>query len=814
MVQLELQAADDDPVRFAQRLLGGLDVIAPGFADLVALVPLQGAGLGDPMLEALEMQLAELDPDRQVAIVLDDLHHVSNSAILLDLGRLVGLLPPQVHLILSSRSDPPLAWSRRRLQRDLIEIRQSDLALDQEDTSVLLEHITGQQLPPDLVTSLVERTEGWAAGLQLAGMTLRLQEDPVGFVAQFSGDDRMVADYLSEEVLQAQPPFRRTLLLQLSVLDRISAELVTTLTGESAAQLLLEELEHQSMFLIPLDSRRAWYRFHHLFRDLLRYRLRAEDPLAEARLLDRAAAWELDRGNTGAAVEYLLRAGTWDRAVDVIMASGSELYERGELATVIRWIDAVPESVRTERQDVNLFLGALKVAEGQAAAAEDALRRVAASAAATTGERICATSFLAVLAPWRSRPENSIEIAERALTLLDEHSDAEFPVFLSLTDPRSLETMVTLSGGRAHFLAGHTGAARDWMQRGLTTQGAAYSVWRVHGLGARALLEAWYGETVRSVGYVEEALSIADEVGLLVHPATTEAYLAAALVALERGEPTGAALPLHEGRVRADSNRRLQMRWIGMLLDAMLHRAEGRYGEALTTIDTATRELGTPHAGAIAGRELALRCGLLRRTGEGRRGLRLLEREASPSAAVQFEYAATALELGDLPLARKVMDGREWEVEGAEPLAIIEWSILQAWTAELRGEPGWRSHLVDALDAAEHHRLVEVFIRAGGPVLQLVARLEDEASAFRSVVLNRARQMVSPSPGSQLADPLTTRELDILTHLPSRATNTELAAQFYVSVNTVKSHMAHIYRKLGVASRNEAIARSRELGLL
>jgi LuxR family maltose regulon positive regulatory protein len=316
------------------------------------------------------------------------------------------------------------------------------------------------------------------------------------------------------------------------------------------------------------------------------------------------------------------------------------------------------------------------------------------------------------------------------------------------------------------------------------------------------------------VSYLEEALSIADEIEILIHPATTDAYLASALVALERGEPTGAALPLHEGRIRADSNRRLQMQWAGMLLEAMLHEAEGRHDEALATIDGAHRELGTPHAEAIAGRELALRCRLLRRSGAARRGLRLLEREGASSSAVRFEHAAAALELGDLPLARKVMDGMEWEPGAAEPLAAVERSILQTWTADLRDDPDWRSHLVEALEVAEHHHLVEVFVRAGGPLLQLVARLDDAESAFRSVVLRRARQIVSPSPDGQLADPLTTRELDILAHLPSRSTNTELAAQFYVSVNTVKSHMAHIYRKLGVASRNEAIARAREIGLL
>ena len=227
------------------------------------------------------------------------------------------------------------------------------------------------------MAALVARTEGWAAGLQLAGMTLRLYDDADEFIIQFSGDDRLIADYLSEEVLQAQPDDRRELLLHISVLDSMCAELIAHLTDEPSPQLVLEELERDSMFLVPLDTRRQWFRFHHLFRDMLRFKLRAEQPGAEARLLNRAAPWHLDRGDVSTALEYLLRAGNWDNALDVIMARGSEVFEKGEMATVIRWISEVPESARADRHDVSLLLGMLMAAEGLAAGAEDILGRLA-----------------------------------------------------------------------------------------------------------------------------------------------------------------------------------------------------------------------------------------------------------------------------------------------------------------------------------------------------------------------------------------------------------------------------------------------------
>ena len=176
------------------------------------------------------------------------------------------------------------------------------------ESAQLLERITGRTLPEESVAVLVNRTEGWAAGLQLAGVTLRLHPDAEAFVTQFSGDDRLIADYLSEEVLEAQTKERRKLLLHISVLDEMCGDLVNHLTGEANAQLVLEELERESMFLVALDTRREWFRFHHLFRDLLRFRLRAEDPPAEALLLRRAADWHFARGQSDAGVEYLLRA--------------------------------------------------------------------------------------------------------------------------------------------------------------------------------------------------------------------------------------------------------------------------------------------------------------------------------------------------------------------------------------------------------------------------------------------------------------------------------------------------------------------------
>ena len=808
----EVSEEDNDPVRFSQGLLQGLAAIDEDFGDLSGLTSLHGGGLGRPLLDALEAQMTDLP---EVVIVLDDLHNLSNSVLISDLGRLVDLLPPNIHLVLSTRTDLPIAWSRHRVSHQLTEIRQADLALDAIDSGVLLERITGRPLGVDRVTALVERTEGWAAGLQLAGMTLRLYDDADEFITQFSGDDRLIADYLSDEVLQAQPTDRRELLLRISVLDTMCADLVAFLTDEPRPQLVLEELERASMFLVALDTRRQWFRLHHLFRDMLRFKLRAEEPAAEAHLLNRAATWHLERGELSTALEYLLRARNWDHALEVIMARGSEVFEKGEMATVIRWISEVPESARADRHDVSLLLGILMGIEGLPAGSEDLLGRVATHSGSSAGERACAQVFLASLVQWRPRPDVSIDMANRALDLLDHIGNAPLPAIMNLTHSASLETMAVVSGGRAHFQAGDLEQAKHWLDRGLATRGATYPIWKVSCLGTLGLLEASRGNTHRALAFADEALAIAKQVGLLAHPSVAEAYLTSTLVALERGEPGRASLSLHEGVLRADANRRSQLSWFGHLETALLQEADGKREQAMTTALSSRSDLGAPPPPFVADRLLALQSRLFRLGGAPEEGQRTLATTTSHSALLVYERGVTALTLGQNDLARKLLETFSDTPDLEEPIAMVEALLLAAWLADSEGSVAVsRRHLGDAMAVAEGNSLVETFVRAGSTIIRMVAELPNVRSAFRSSILRRAETMASPSLGGALVEPLTDRELEILSYLPSRLTNTELADHFYVSVNTIKTHTAHIYRKLGVANRNGAISRARTLGLV
>ncbi len=810
-VWLEIVASDDDPVRFSSRLLSGLAEVDPALADLAPLISMHGGGLGGALLEALAAQMPELP---EVIIVLDDLHNLSNSVLIADLGQLVGILPPNVHLVLSSRVDLPIAWSRHRLRQDIIEIRQADLAFDEIHSAELLERITGQRYAPDSVTVLVDRTEGWVAGLQLAGMTLRTYPEPGEFVAQFGGTDRLISDYLSEEVLDAQADDRRRFLLRISVLDEMCADLIGYLTGEPHAQKILEELERESMFVVPLDSRRQWYRFHHLFRDLLRFRLRAEDPEAEPLLLRQAAQWHLDHGGAGAAVECLLFAQEWEAALELIQARGSEVFERGEMATVIRWISAIPEEVRANRHDVSLLLGLLKGMEGQAVAAENEFRRVLVHPTSTRGQVACAQAFTASLAQWRSNVSLSIDAANEALELLDGLGDEPLPVVMNLSDKESLRSMARASGARAHFLVGHFEEARRWLEVGLAGSGVAYSVWRVHGLGSLALLEAWCGHCGPAEAHAEEALDIARSVGMLNHPSTADAFLAVTLVALERGEPRRAALSLHEGSLRAEANHRSNLSWVAELELALLQAAEGEVEVGRPVVSGRDR-LGAPPPRIVDEHLRALQARSLRLRGAYHEAARVSAQAYPQSEILGFERAAAALAMGRPDQALKIMDVTPADTGAGHPAATVRALLLQAWLLSLEGSPdGGRRRLSEAMELGEQHWLVEMFVQAGPAVVQLVSELEGVTPDFREAILRRSRETKPRLPANELIDPLTDRELEILSYLPSRATNSEMAERCYVSVNTIKTHMAHIYRKLDVTNRNGAIRRAQEIGLL
>jgi ATP/maltotriose-dependent transcriptional regulator MalT len=350
---ISLDAADNDLVRFWDGVFAALQTIAPEIGSSAqAALHSPGTTVPDHVLPLLINDLAELTGP--VVLVLDDYHLIENGEIHAATELLVERLPSTAQLVISTRSDPPLPVSRLRARGQLIEIRGGDLRFNMAEAGAFLNDVVGLDLDTDEIARLHERTEGWAAGLQLAGLSLRGREDHRQFIDSFAGDDRHIVEYLGFEVLDNEPSELREFMIQSSVLERLSGPLCTAVTGNPDSQRLLQRLERENAFVIALDSKREWYRYHHLFAELLRHELTRTRPRLVVELHRRASAWYRDAEAIHEAIEHATAAGDFGDAIELITTHWYEFLQRGRQETVASWIDQLPSE--TVVHDPNLCL--------------------------------------------------------------------------------------------------------------------------------------------------------------------------------------------------------------------------------------------------------------------------------------------------------------------------------------------------------------------------------------------------------------------------------------------------------------------------
>ena len=433
---LSLDTADNDPARFWRYMVAALDRALPGISERVG--PLFGppAPLSfERPVEALINEATSQLSDGAALLVLDDYHVISSAAVHASLRFLLDHRPPRLPVILASRSDPPLSLARHRARGQLAELRAAELRFTTAESAALLQEVaapSGQALSEAAVAALVARTEGWAAGLQLAGLSLRGQHDIAGFVAAFTGSHRFILDYLTEEVLERQGEQVRTFLLETSVLERLSGPLCDAVTGRAGNQAMLEHVEQAGLFLAPLDEVRGWWRYHRLFADLLRARLHSERPGRVTQLHRTAADWFEGHGVAEDAIQHAIAASEMTWAARIIEQHLAEVfYLRGEAATIRRWISALPDDVVRCRPRLLLAQAQMATASGRAVAAGrllDAAEQATAGLAEESFEPTAggAPSPLtdvaggiaierAYLAALRGDAENTADYASRAL---------------------------------------------------------------------------------------------------------------------------------------------------------------------------------------------------------------------------------------------------------------------------------------------------------------------------------------------------------------------------------------------------------------
>ncbi|HEX6419815.1 MAG TPA: LuxR C-terminal-related transcriptional regulator [Acidimicrobiales bacterium] len=806
---LTLRPEHDEGSRLAAELCAVLGAPSPDPAGAATLGRLDGdrRQARPVILASVRAALKRAPP---ATLVLDDFHRLAAPEVVGELCDLIEHLPRWIHAVLVTRVDPPLRYHRLRLDDELVEVRQDDLAFRWGEAAELLHRLAGRDLSDGEVDALVARTEGWATGLQLAGVSLRGRRDPGRFVATISADDRHVADYLTEEVLRQQPGGVRRFLLSTCVLDRMCGPLCDAVTGEAGGQAMLEELDRRSLFVTPLDPGRQWFRYHTLFRALLRSHLRDEDPALERRLLERAAAWHLSRGELDAGVDHLADAGAWKDLLDVASAYGCGLLARGRPTTIARWVERVPAAVRERNVEATLLHAAASLMAGDTSAVDRDLAVV--GSGARTAHRATASLLRAHSAAHQGRTARAAGLAGQALREVADLDDAEIPNPLGLLGSRrDVEAAAQLAWGVASLHRGNLTASRAALDVALD---GGHAVWQVEALGCLALLEAWSGRLDAAKELAARSLSFAGELGVGRQPLAAEAYLALAIVARHRDEVGRAAALLDQAAGRAVPAGHPVLATLVLGEQALVTLRSGRPADGLAAL----RRLA-PTAGSDAcdadGRRRAAEARVRLAIGDTGGAERVLGRGPDDRVDVASARMRLAIERGDAAACRALAG--HWP-SGPEPRASLERDL---WVAVLDHREGdqaaAREGFASVVRRAEPEWNVGPFRSAGRHVLGPGRQLYRSApSPFLRVVVDGEPTIAASRPPGRgrLVEPLTERESMLLALLPTRLSNAEIADRLGVSVNTVKTHAKHVYRKLAVTGRGEAVAAAERIRLI
>jgi LuxR family maltose regulon positive regulatory protein len=676
--------------------------------------------------------------------------------------------------------------------------------------------VARRTLTADQAELLHGKTEGWPAGLQLAALSLRGRPDLDPFLATFAGDDRAVADYLTEEVLQRQSERVQRFLLQTSVLERLNGSLCDAVVGGTGSHRLLEQLDRQSLFVHRLDNTRQWFRYHRLFQDLLRYRLRILDAQLERNLLSRAAEWQLANGALEPAARYLIAAGEWTRIEALVEERGRELFEAGRAAEAARWLDAVPRDRVREAPRTALMRAFLHSTSGVPLVAAQELDDLEAGDQLTVGEETVLMTFRAAWAQYHAAPSQVVDWAERALELLNVVDPSSIPDILGLTGAADLHFAALVSRARALAYLGSTGRARSEMHALLVETNAIKPVWMVHLLGSVALLESWSGNLHVAHSFASRALDMAHDGKLTTQGATADAYLAMACVARERNRLAEAEHFLDEALTGAALNRRHVLLGAHAGERALTALAKGEPERGLAVLDQYQSEGHPPPPPAVADRLLGARVRLLVARGDLEWALQLVAETPGRSAHVSAAATSAAVAGDRLDLATEL-------VAGWPPGETRDGLEHELWSAVLDDLGGHRQHAVKRMAGvvagAGQHGHLRLFLDNGAPVLRLVrAVFHERPSSYLRTLLEPApepaRTQGEHRRGRPLTVPLSDRERIVLGYLPSRLSNAEIARQLYISVNTLKTHLRRIYDKLEVGDRNAAVSRAENLGLV
>ena len=832
---LSLDEGDNDPTRFLTYLIAALETIEPNIgAEVLALVNSTEPPPNESILTSLLNEIVTLPFD--FILVLDDYHTVDAKGIDDAVAFLLEHQPPQMHLVIATREDPRLSLARLRVRQQMTELRVAELRFANTEAAEFLNQVMGLNLSAEDIAALESRTEGWIAGLQLAALSMQGHQDTTSFIKSFTGSHHFVLDYLIEEVLQRQSANVQDFLLRTSILNRLCGSLCDAVLFDSsvAGQVTLESLERANLFIVSLDNERHWYRYHHLFADLLQQRLR-QSTFDVAELHKRASVWYEANDNLAEAFHHAHAAGDFERAARLAEAAWQGMERSFQTAAWLGWVKQLPNAIVCSRPRVCLQLGSAYMDAGNPEMSETYLQN-AEGALAGVMDEVESKSILGNIALIRaSNAQNQGNLAETV-------KYAELSLQLIPQDNFYLRAQAVITLELTHWATGNLEASlramyawTDDMQR------SGNQVFVIASAFAVADMQVILGRLGEAEKTLRQAIQQAAELGREAELVTAHHHLGLALLAHERGDEVTKTQRL---QIAAELGQRTTLvdwthRW--NLAQARLKESAGEWDAALDLLDEARRgyvKTAIPHLQPIDAHKARayLKQGRLDKAQSWVR-----ERGLSVNDEVNYLGEYEHLTLARVRLAECSFTGVGELLERLLALAetqkrigsVIEILLTQALVHQAQGNrPQTLAALEHALALAEPEGYLRIFVDEGEPMRFMISdfrfKIEKSLAKYAEKLLSAFLAVDLPNPNSEiknqksprdasqseiLMEPLSEREMQVLRLLRSELSGPEIAQQLIVSLNTLRTHTKSIFNKLGVNNRRAAVHRAEELDL-
>jgi ATP/maltotriose-dependent transcriptional regulator MalT len=879
---LSLDEGDNDPTRFSTYLVAALQTIASDIgAGVLAMLQSPQPPPTETILTALLNEITTVTDD--FILVLDDYHLIEAQSVENALVFLLEHLPPHMHLVIATREDPQLPLARLRARGQLTELRAADLRFTPAEAAEFLNRVMGLNLSAEDIAALEHRTEGWIAGLQLAALSMQARSDTASFIQAFTGSHRFVLDYLVEEVLQRQPERVRDFMLQTAILDRLGGPLCDAITERDGGKGMLDALERANLFIVPLDNERRWYRYHHLFAEVLQAYLREEQPDRIPALHRRASVWFEQNDLPAEAIRHALAVQDFDRAAELIERVWLAMDLSYQSATWLGWVKTLPDELIRARPVVSVGYAWALLNDGELEASEARLRDAerwldpADERAENPSAKTCPEQSRRMVVvdetEFRSLPASiAAARAYRALALGDIPGTKMYARQTLALDPEGdsiHHTQAISLLGIAEYASGDLRAAEQELGKFQAIMWQTNDIANAIGITfILANIKLVQGRLCEAVSAYQQSLELAASRGAPFFLGASDLYRGLSELLCEQGDLEAAAQHLITAQQVGEKGATTGWPHRLCVAQARLKEAQGDLDGALALLDDAERQyVRNP----LPDRPIAaLKARTWVRQGRLTKALSWVhEQNLSPDDDLSYLREFEHLTLARVLIARYKTDRVEGDLDAALGLvarllqaavdggrngSVIETLVLQSLAHQAQGnQPLALASLERALTLAEPEGYVRIFVdegetmrlliadfaqssglgqlritkQANGPlgaapsqlhayVNKLLARFPSRTSAITPQTETPAQRAGASvrNPKSQIAEPLSERELAVLRLLGTELSGPEIARELVVSLNTLHTHTKNIYTKLGVNNRRAAVRRADELGLL